>query len=186
MEIVLIRHGKPKIKLSGWLTADGFSQFIAQYNEVALDQTNPPPENVRALAKNCISTQCSQLRRSIESAEKLDKLTFIEYSSEFNEFEMPHTQGHLIRLPISFWVIYFRIGQLLGYSPNAESWTDIKARTLRCTDELIKQSKQYGSIVYIGHGLMNRGISNQLLKQGWNQEIKLNSGYWSTSVFKLD
>ncbi len=68
MEIVLIRHGKPTIDLSGKMSAAGFGEQVASYDQSGIDAEHKPTAEAYERAGKCEFIVCSTLPRSIESA----------------------------------------------------------------------------------------------------------------------
>ncbi len=68
MEIVLLRHGKPKN--SGWkvVSAEEFGSRIKAYDNAGIDGSSIPPDTATQVASACKTIVCSDLRRSVESA----------------------------------------------------------------------------------------------------------------------
>jgi len=90
VEIVLIRHGKPKIDLSGKMSASSFGGRVASYDQSGIDTEHQPTAEAYKRAKQCEFIVCSTLPRSIESAWALNIETPDIISSLFRQCEMPY------------------------------------------------------------------------------------------------
>ncbi len=183
MEIVLIRHGKPKVDLSGKMSAAGFGKRVASYDQSGIDAEHQPTAEAYERAKQCEFIVCSTLPRSIESAWALNIETPDIISSLFRECEMPYAHWKYPKLTGNSWSVLFRILQLAGYTSNAESYKDIKCRTRECTDQLVKLSKEHESVLFVGHGAIIWFIHKQLLRLGWSGPQKSVRKYWDFGVY---
>lgn len=175
MEIVLLRHGKPKVDLSGYLSTKELKQLVAAYNESKIQDL--PSEKLKTSYKNYYVI-CSNLPRSIDSAKKLS-LNNIHVSDElYREADIPYFEKINLILPVTFWVILLRIMWLFGFSNNGESFSQAKNRSKYAAENLMQLAQEQKKIIVVGHGLMNRLIGKQLKKKGWQAREKLGKSYW--------
>lgn len=183
MSIKLVRHGKPEFEFAGWINARQFSQMVNGYDHAPLsEQSRPLDETLQQMAE-CNFIVCSDLRRSIESAACLgfDKADLID--KDFREWPMPSTKWKLVKLTTLQWILFFRIAQLLNYSLNCESFYEMKKRAARCADKLIQLAHEHSHIVFIGHGLLNWFIRQQLIKKGWQGPKRSSTKNWSCAIY---
>ncbi|VAW48911.1 hypothetical protein MNBD_GAMMA03-1088 [hydrothermal vent metagenome] len=186
MKIVLIRHGKPNVNWSGWVSALEFGGLVSEYDEADLDQTFPPTIETINSAAGCQFSVCSHLTRSIESAKYLNLAPANWVHSDFRECETPYAHWRFLKLPIKAWIWLFRVLQLTGYSNHSESYQDFKKRSEECANQLIKFAEMHGSVVFIGHGILNLFLHKALLKKGWIGSKKSPKKYWSFGEYFLD
>ena len=175
MEIVLLRHGKPRIDLNGYLSVKDFKQLVEDYAQSGIQDT--PDDKL----KNKFSDHlviCSDLVRSMESAKKLD-LNNIHLSDVlFKEADLPHFDNNFLKLPVAAWVVLLRVLWLFGFKKNGESFLRAKERSKRAAEQLIGLAEQNEKIIVVGHGLMNRLIGKQLQKKGWVDAERAGKSYW--------
>ncbi len=183
MEIVLIRHGKPKIDFSGKMSASGFGRRVASYDQSGINAEHQPTVEAYERVEKCEFIVCSILPRSIESARALNIENPDIISPLFRECEMPYANWKYPELTGASWSILFRILQLAGYTSNTESYKDIKYRTRKCTDQLVKLSQEHRSVLFVGHGAIIWLIHKQLLRQGWSGPQKPVRKYWDFGVY---
>lgn len=88
------------------------------------------------------------------------------------------------RLPPSVWVLFFRLLWLLGYSRGADSIRVTKIRAKSAAHKLIALTKN-GTVLLVGHGIMNRLIAKELNALGWAGPKKQESHFWGASVHEL-
>ena len=184
MEIVILRHGKPKIGTGGRLSASAFGQWIAAYNKAGIDSTHAPSPIVIAQARTCSVAVCSSLPRSIESATLLGVNNIEVQDSLFRECDMPYADWDHPKLTVSGWSLVFRILQVLGYSSNAESFTEARHRAHRCALRLSELAQRHESVLFVGHGSLNWLISRRLLQMGWSGPGNSGRRYWEFGVYR--
>ena len=184
MEIVVIRHGKPKIDTSGKVGASDFGKWISEYNLAGIDDEHFPPNEALKKAGGCTFTVCSTLPRSKESALILNVESVDMVSHLFRECEMPYATWKYPKFSKSTWSVLFRILQFLGYSSNAESFKTIKNRAEECAAQLVELAKKHESVLFVGHGAINWFIHKHLLRMGWSGPQKAGRKYWEFGVYK--
>ncbi len=186
MKIVILRHGKPKIGARGRLSASGFGQWVAAYNKAGIDNAHDPTPNAITQAQACTVVVCSNLPRSIESATVLGVKNVIVQDSLFRECDMPYADWNYPKLSMLSWSFIFRILQLFGYSPNAESFKEAKQRAHGCALRLGKLAQQYECVLLVGHGSLNWLISKKLLRMGWVGPRNPGRNYWEYGVYRYN
>lgn len=175
MEIILLRHGKPKVDLSGYLSVCELKQLIKAYEKSSI-QDSPSKQLINHFKSYFIV--CSDLNRSLESAKKLGFKKIHLSDDLFRETDIPFFNKNFIKLPVSIWVILLRILWLFGFSKNGESFSQSKIRSKDAAEKLIELAQKNKKILVVGHGLMNRLIGRQLEKEGWQGTKKKGKGYW--------
>ncbi len=184
MEIILIRHGKPIIPSLKKISPLAFSEWVGLYNLSSLcDASKPPVEAVR-VASTCKAIVCSELVRSIESAKALEIKTVTLISSKFNEADLPVASWRFPRLSPKIWAVIFRVLWFFGYSRNAESFHETKERATEAASILKELAETYTTVLFIGHGVYNRMLANELNSTGWSGPKNPGSKHWSFGVYK--
>ena len=121
---------------------------------------------------------CSTLRRSVESAELLCKGQNVLQSDLFSEAQLPYANWQKIKLPPGAWLVLFRISWFLGYCNNSESRKQVQVRAKQAAKKLIQLAENHGNIIYIGHGIFNRFVAGELIKNGWQGARNPAGSYW--------
>jgi broad specificity phosphatase PhoE len=158
--------------------------WIRAYNASPLSELSKPALALQQLAQDCKFIVCSDLSRSIESAERIGKDKILLKSPQFSEAGLPYSNRVALRLPPLVWAAIFRVLWLLGYASNAESYGSAKIRAKQALSELVQLSKEYGHIMYIGHGIFNRLIVKELLKNGWRGSKRPSREYWGFTNYE--
>ncbi len=123
----------------------------------------------------------SELPRSIESLQKLHEGLHVK-SSLFNEPGLPRLHVPWLRMQAKHWCVFKRILWLLGCSKECESYRQACTRAQEASNLLIKQARQNGMVLLMGHGTMNRLISRCLRKSGWGRVSHGGDRYWGFGV----
>lgn len=183
MEIILLRHGKPNVELSGYLSVKELKQLVYDYAKFGISDS---PDNK---LKNKFTDHfaiCSDLTRSKESAKALGLNDISLSDILFKEADLPHFDNDFLRLPVTVWVILLRLLWLFGFKKNGESFLQAKERSKLATEKLMTLAQTNEKIIVVGHGLMNRLIGRQLKKKGWLASPIVGKRYWEYRSFTLD
>lgn len=186
MKIILLRHGKPNLVPSKKISANDFTQWINDYNHAQLCSDSLPQDAIIEQTKNNALIISSTLRRSIDSAQKLQPAQVIISDALFNEAEMPSTTWLFPKLPTQIWAIAFRLAWRLGFTGtnNVESFKQASSRARLAANELIQHAKHHDEIILVGHGIFNRLLTKQLKSSDWSLTKPLGTGYWSYGVLQ--
>lgn len=180
MEIVLLRHGKPKVELSGYISAKELKKLVIAYAQSSINDA--PLEQLKIKFSDHYVI-CSDLPRSIDSAKKLN-LKNIHISDElYRETDIPHFDRFFLKLPATLWLILLRIMWWFGFSQNGESFFQAKNRSKQAAEALIMQAQKNKKVIVVGHGLMNRLIGKELEKKGWLSSERVGKRYWEYCLY---
>ncbi|MBL3601106.1 MAG: histidine phosphatase family protein [gamma proteobacterium endosymbiont of Lamellibrachia anaximandri] len=184
MRIVLLRHGKPDVPELGRMRVSELCHWIKAYNSAGLKRSQRPSEKAVEIAAGCNVVVCSDLPRSAESAEILGVEVVDFKASIFREMELPSANWPSPRLPPEIWAVFFRVLWFLGYSSKGESLREARMRALSGANRLEAIAEKHGSVILIGHGLLNRSIAKALLKNGWAGPLDPGKNYWEFGVYE--
>ena len=173
-----MRHGKPDIDRHLRLNAAEFGAWLDRYNAVGIDSGCQPPPSAIAQAKQCAYTVCSNHLRSLESARALGIVHLGLSDSTFREMDMPHASWPFPKLPVVAWSVFFRLAWVFGYSAGGESYRAAKARARACAEHLAALAAAHDSVIFVGHGLLNRFIAKHLKTMGWSCIGPASEKYW--------
>ena len=182
MEIILLRHGKPDINLTGTAYAHEVTHHIERYDHAPVKDT--PPAQAIEVASTCDAVVCSSLVRSHHSAAALNICSIHVVDKIFNEVAMPHFKNGAIKLPIRIWIILYRLMSLANFSRNGESYRQAKKRAKHATAKLIKIATYNKRTLLVGHGFINHLIAKELQKQNWKGPKSPGKHYWSFDTYR--
>ena len=183
LQIILVRHGRPacddRTPIAGW----AFGAWVRGYDDAPIDVTVPPPASLRARASaiGCIAT--SSLRRARESAAVLAADRTFVYERLFAEAGIPSSIHLSLALPPRLWTFLSRVAWCCGWSRGVESLREARRRALRAAERLVELASEHGSVMLVGHGVMNTLISGALRRSGWRGSAS-GSAFWSVGVLQ--
>lgn len=184
MEITLLRHGKPTIPSLEILSASEFYSWVQEYNASGLCPSSKPTAEAINYANACNAVVCSDLPRSIESAKALNASNIVLSNAIFNEAGLPVANWRALKLSPKIWAVTFRVLWLLGYSRNSESFKEAKIRATEAVKRLTEIAHEHERVLFVGHGVYNRILANELRKLGWSGPKNPGSKHWSFGVYE--
>jgi len=185
MRIVLARHGKPALPKIGLFKAQEIRRMIDLYNSVGIEQNHEPPKELEVIAKECGAVVCSDLPRSVKSAEALGVKRIHVSDAIFREFEMPYAQWPFLKLPPHAWIGIFRALWVLGFSANSETFPAARSRAEQCASKLRQIAQEYEDVLFVGHFLLNRFVARYLRKSGWSGPASPGRHFWEFGEYTL-
>ncbi len=186
MKIILMRHGEPDLletALTQSLPASAMKQWVEDYNA---SQVKPLPESIlKQLLSDVLDASsdsappfvvCSELRRSVHSAELLKEGGVIDSVStvelDFHEAELPCFKVPWLRMKPMIWCVLFRLMWFAGLSKGSgelvESYRRFRTRADNAIKQLEYHARQHESVLFVGHGVLNRVLLNGLRSRGWS------------------
>ncbi len=152
------------------------------YNSAGIVGT--PPIETTHLADEHNLIVCSDLHRSIASADALE-VTTIDLSLQiFREVSLPHFTHSPIKLPLKVWVVILRALWLFGFSRNAESLGTARARAKAASNQLIQLAMEHDSVLLVGHGFLNHFIAKELRAKNWSGPLSPGKKYWELGSYE--
>ena len=179
-----MRHGKPSVAAIPRISAGEFSDWVDHYNASGVCPSLPPPQEFCSAVCQTPFTVCSDLLRSIESAKSMG-IEPVLCLQALRELDMPYGLASRLRLKASTWMVIHRLLWWCGFSRNSESRREAKERAATAADTLIKLASMHQSILFIGHGWMNRYIAKELKKRDWQGPASPGRDYWQYGVYRL-
>jgi len=189
MEIVLVRHGKPKAaeqgEQSGRVSAGSYTRWVRSYNnsEVA-SSSRPISESVMHYGQHyCLS---SNLKRAIQSATIFTGSQPEQEWPVLKEMDIPRYKLPL-RLKPYTWLILSRLLWLMGVkkgiSTRVETFKQAQLRAEEAASQLISLVEEKGKIIVFAHGMTNRYVKKELVRNGWLLTHK-SSSFWGETCFQ--
>ena len=129
---------------------------------------------------------CSDLKRSLHSAEIIGYPSPNLIDSLFREADLTHFKIPLIKFTPHTWSMIYRIPWLMGSSTNGESINEFKPRVHLATEKLISLAKRHNSVLFVGHGILNRFLAKELIAQGWAGKATPNNKYWGFKYWEYE
>ncbi|HEY6621225.1 MAG TPA: histidine phosphatase family protein [Steroidobacteraceae bacterium] len=183
MEIILARHGRPKLGQKRWITPRQIADWIRGYDQSGVFIGSiPSASSEKAIRAAYIVS--SPLPRSAQSAEALAPSRKITSQEVFREAGLPHARWNFPRLSASVWTLLFRVAWFWGYSANSESLSSASNRAQSAAMRLIELAEEHQSVFVMGHGIMTALIAKELVVKGWVGPNRPVHGYWQFRVYR--
>jgi len=183
MQIVLVRHGKPRID-SSRISAENLGSWAAAYKRASIDPALPPPSKARELAEAAAYTLSSDLPRAVESLRALAPARSAPAERIYREAGLPRLPASRFALDPQLWALVSRVGWFLGFSGSTESAARARVRARSACQELTALAAAHGSVLLVGHGIFNGLIAWELLSTGWRGPLWPSGSYWSAAVYR--
>jgi len=167
-EVILIRHASVKLERHGWMGAQKASKMRDAYDTAPISQFDPDTVLNKVPQRITDTVYVSGLSRSIATGLKLfgDSATIVSLQ-ELNEFEM-HMVWLPLYLPFKAWTSISRTMWLMGLEkPETESFQEARGRVNMVCSFIERKAEQNKQVILVTHGFINRNISKELEKRGW-------------------
>ncbi len=129
----------------------------------------------------CIAT--SDLPRARESAQLIAPGRSLVCDPVFAEAEVPSSIPLRVALAPRYWSVLARLAWFCGWSRGVESLREARARARRAAARLAELAAEHGSVMLVGHGMMNRLISGALRGGGWSGAAS-GFAFWSVTALQ--
>jgi broad specificity phosphatase PhoE len=176
MEIIIYRHAKPIVSSNEIISGHDFPLWVQRYDEsgICVNLFSGQKEEV---------VYTSNLKRSLETGKLIGNNVIQD--PLFREAEIPLIKFPAIRLNVKLWLAISRSLWLLGFGKECESFKEARQRAKRIVERIEFQLLENEKIVIAGHGLINRLVKKELLRQGWFlDQAKGGNGFLSSMNFK--
>jgi broad specificity phosphatase PhoE len=184
MQIILARHGKPKLPAFGWISPRQMKDWIECYNRAEIEAESIPVKTKDAATASGVVVS-STAPRCIQSIQALGCKAPIITETVFLEADLPYLTWRVPKFPASVWAVMFRLAWLRGFSANAESRPAAVLRAKIAADRLITLAQEHKSVFLMGHGVMAALIADHLRALGWVGSSRSPNKYWGFSVYHL-
>ena len=182
MRITIVRHGRPDFEWERHVKGSEFSSLESAYDSAGI-VGHPSDESLGLVSRHrCIV--CSDLPRSIQSAQALGAESIHLSSAVFREMNLPYFDNVPVRMPLKYWVVLLRTLWFFGFSKNAESISNAKARARLATQQLVELAREHQSVLLVGHGFMNHYVARELLANHWVGPRSPGKEYWAFGTYE--
>ncbi len=185
-----MRHGRPEMDLDMLkktkMSSEAVGNIVVEYEDVSLATDSFPTSAALNIASQCNASVSSDLTRAIESSQRLNVGDDHATMSIFQESTMPYFEWKKPNLPFFTWALTYRLLWLLGFAKNGESIRIAKQRARECADYIESRSAECGTLLVVGHGIINRLIMTELKKRKWTLSESNGDDYWSYRVMSTD
>jgi len=185
--IVLVRHGRIVWRFRTLIPGYGLDAWRRGEDAAPLDTSYRPGAELERLVPTAASIHASSLRRSIESAHLLAPAVEPLIDARFREAELPAAIRSGVRLPAKVWAGVARARWFAGWGgpegDGVESFRDARARAASAAAILEQHAESRGTVVLVGHGLMNILIAGHLRAAGWRGPRLPSQRHWGFDIY---
>jgi broad specificity phosphatase PhoE len=184
--VILARHGEPALSRRVSLSAAGYREWWARYEEGGLKPGQSPPPGLVAMARAADTVVSSTRERSIQSARAIAGGRNIRSDPLFVEAPLPSPPlPDWFKLPPRWWGVLSRFcWWAFDYHDGQESVAEAELRARRAADHLAGRVAAGEEVVLIAHGFFNAMIGRALAARGWRKTLDQGFRYWSARRFE--
>lgn len=161
-----------------------FGEWIQLNQTTGVRATSIPATPERMLLEEAQVLVSSDVRRAVESADRLDAPAERIVSPLFREADLSARIGLGVRFPPPVWEFLVRGLWRLGVSPTVASRREALGRARQAAQTLATLTAKHGSVAVIGHGVMNALIARQLRRSGWTGPERPGRRYWACARYE--
>ncbi len=182
--IVLVRHGEPNLSKRVQLSAAGYFDWWARYEETGLKPGQTAPEVLKLYAEGASVILCSTRPRAIETAKAIAAGRIVQVDPGLIEAPLPppNLPGWL-KLPPPAWGVIARVHWWFFNKHGQESRAQAQCRADAAAERLIALSGD-GDVLVVAHGFFNTMIGISLQRDGWKLTTNQGYKYWSMRRFE--
>lgn len=184
IRIVLARHGRPAWDLGTPIPGHALGEWLSGEAAAPLDPASRPGADLERISRTAQCLVASPLRRARDSAQLLAPGTVAIIDPCFREAELPSAFRSGVRLRPQMWAGIARSAWFCGWSDGVESFTAARDRAASAASLLTRHAEEFGTVVLVGHGLMNILIARQLRRTGWQGPRFPSPQHWSFGVYE--
>jgi broad specificity phosphatase PhoE len=183
--VILARHGEPALSRHVLLTARGYRDWWARYEEGGLKPGQAPPAGLVAQARDAGAVFSSTRERSMQSARAVCGDRAFTSEALFIEAPLPSPLfPDTVRLSPRWWGVVSRFcWAVFDYHDGQESHAQARARARQAALVLAARAAGDGDVLLIAHGYFNFMIGRALIAQGWRRDVDQGYKYWSCRRF---
>jgi broad specificity phosphatase PhoE len=182
--LILVRHGpSAHVARHGTIDRAGVLEWRDAYNSAGIMTDAQPPQALRELASSPDHVIASDLRRAIESAERLVPQREIRVSELLRETPLV-VPDWPTRLPMLGWAVVIHLAWGYGIARGADATNADRARAVAAAEWLTGLVSDGSTAVVVTHGVFRRSLASQLVDCGWTNTSR-HGGYshWSAWSF---
>lgn len=181
--IILVRHGPSAHLPTGMIDRAGVVSWLEAYDVAGIQPVSQPPAAVLDIAARATHIVASDLRRAIDSAEKLAPGRSIRVTPLLREAPLDIPRWPT-RLPVRAWGLLMYGGWIASIACGRRPDDAHRDRADSAVRHLAGLCADGSSAVAVTHGVFRRLLGQRLVAAGWRDEGR-QGGYrhWSAWTF---
>lgn len=184
-KIILLRHAEVLIDLNKKIYANEFYIFLDEYKKAEISNVLINKKEIISLIKQSDIIISSEEKRAKDSYSLYcDSLIFS--NNIYNEAQLPTISLKLIKLKTKYWLYIFRILWFFFFSNNCESYKNCITRAKQASKKLIDLNENNKTVLLFSHGIINKLIRKELIKENYKVEKYSCSSNWDYDILFKD
>ena len=165
--IVLVRHGpSAHVHDGGAIDRAGFGRWLDAYDAAGIRAAAQPPVSLARIARSATHVIASDLRRAIESAERLAPERRVLVSDLLREAPVV-LPAWPTRLPLAAWEMLAHLDWFHRIVRGTDATEADRARAGTAAEWLARIVADGSTAVVVTHGIFRRLVAKELLADGW-------------------
>jgi broad specificity phosphatase PhoE len=165
--IVLVRHGpSAHVHTLGAIDHSGVKKWLDSYDTAGIQAASEPPAALVKIAADAAHIIASDLRRAIESAERLAPRRLVRVSELLREtpLSIPRLPN---RLPLGAWDTLMHLNWFYRIVRGTDTAEPDRARAAIAAEWLAGIVGDSSTALVVTHGVFRRQLAQQLMLCGW-------------------
>lgn len=183
--LIIIRHGpSAHTRTTGFIDADGMNQWRDDEDAVGIMQASVPPPDLAERVAAAGLVMASDLRRAVESAERLAPGREIHVSPLFRECRSITPRWLPFRWPLPVWLVGTGLEWMVRILRGTEASPEERERAREASRWLTTIAPEHEVIAVVCHGMFRRLLAKELLRDGWS-EVPARRSYRNWSAWEF-
>jgi broad specificity phosphatase PhoE len=168
--IILIRHARSALVQRGWISAQGFREWLAEYERTGIESSARPDESLATLVAGASVLITSDASRAQATAALLAPDRTPEVSSLVRELHLDAPELGGLRLPMMAWAVIVGL-HTWRRTRRGEFPSDAERERLRdAAADLMARSEQADVIAVVTHAAFRHHLAQHLRAAGWEDD----------------
>ena len=184
--VILVRHGEPALSRDVRLTASGYRDWWARYEDGGLKANQSPPAALIALTCDAAVIFASTRERSRQSALALAAGRPFTRDEVFIEAPLPPPPlPGWFRLSPRYWGVVARLcWWFFNLHDGQESRAEAEQRAEAAARQVVERAVGGDVVLVVAHGFFNFMIGRALRRLGWRRTFDNGYDHWSARRFE--
>jgi broad specificity phosphatase PhoE len=179
-QIFLVRHGRSAHVQAGFLDLTELVRWREAYEAAGIDEGDPPPPALKALASTSGVIVASTAPRAVQSAKLLDSGRDVIPSPLLEELELLPLDIRRVRMPLIAWALTVGIRMIVRKVFRGPRASIEIQRAREAADWLSGLAERHAVVLAVTHASFRSLLAAQLVERGWLCEVpKRRSHHWS-------
>jgi broad specificity phosphatase PhoE len=183
---MLARHGEPALSRDIKLTAPGYRDWWARYEEGGILTGQTPPPGLLEMSRQAHVIFASTRRRAMETAQAVVQDRPVIHDPIFIEAPLPPPPlPRAIQMNPRTWGFVSRVAWwFFGHHEGQETKREAVVRAREAASRLVEAAEAGQNVLVLAHGFFNTMVGMELKRLGWSKVEGRGYKYWSSKRFE--